>query len=185
MSRLSRCVFGDLFLEDVRRYREERLASLGAELIFPLWGMSTTELARTFVDGGFRAVVVCVDTTQLNARFSGREYDAAFLAELPPSVDPCGENGEFHTFVYDGPIFRERVECSTGEAVTRERRFVFTDLVPCTTCRATDGAHGESDVTHSILLPSPGRLGLRQWLASRGGRLRHPIAVEKLIHRIG
>lgn len=126
---LHRCVFGDLFLEDVRRYREERLAPLGMQPIFPLWGRDTRELARVFIDDGFRAVVVCVDTTLLDASFSGREYDASFLAELPAGVNPCGENGEFHTFVYDGPLFRERVELSIGETVIRDGRFAYTDLV--------------------------------------------------------
>ena len=125
-----RCVFGDLFLEDVRRYREERLAAMGMEPLFPLWGMPTNELARTFIDDGFRAVIVCVDSTVLAPSFSGREYDAAFLAELPKGVDPCGENGEFHTFVYDGPLFRDRVTFSIGETVVRDARFVYTDLVP-------------------------------------------------------
>ena len=127
---LHRCVFGDLFLEDVRRYREERLASLGMQPIFPLWGRDTSKLAREFIDDGFRAAVVCVDTTALDASFSGREYDASFLAELPPSVDPCGENGEFHTFVFDGPLFPKRVDFTIGETVVRDERFVYTDLVP-------------------------------------------------------
>jgi uncharacterized protein (TIGR00290 family) len=125
-----RCVFGDLFLEDVRRYREELLAPLGVQPNFPLWGKHTAELARTFIDEGFRAVVVCVDSTLLAPSFSGRAYDASFLDDLPPGVDPCGENGEFHTFVYDGPLFRERVKFSIGETVVRDERFVYTDLVP-------------------------------------------------------
>jgi uncharacterized protein (TIGR00290 family) len=141
--RVRRCVFGDLFLEDVRRYREERLAPLGMQPIFPLWGRNTGELAREFINDGFRAVVVCVDTTQLPASFSGREYDASFLAELPNGVDPCGEKGEFHTFVYDGPLFRERVELSIGETITRDERFVFTDLVhgPRTASSSRAAAH--------------------------------------------
>ena len=129
IDRVRQCVFGDLFLEDVRRYREERLALLSMQPIFPLWRRDTSRLAREFIDDGFRAVVVCVDTTLVDASFSGREYNASFLAELPPGVDPCGENGEFHTFVYDGPLFRERVECSIGETVVRDERFVYTDLV--------------------------------------------------------
>jgi uncharacterized protein (TIGR00290 family) len=127
--RVSRCVFGDLFLEDVRRYREERLAALGMQGIFPLWGQQTSSVARDFFDCGFRAVVVCVDSTVLAPSFSGREYDASFVADLPRDVDPCGENGEFHTFVFDGPLFRERVELTIGERVTRDERFVYTDLV--------------------------------------------------------
>jgi len=128
--RVRRCVFGDLFLEDVRRYREERLAPLGMEPIFPLWGRDTGKLAREFIDDGFRAVVVCVDSTLLSPSFSGRAYDSSFLDDLPRSVDQCGENGEFHTFVFDGPLFRERVDFTIGETVTRDERFVFTDLVP-------------------------------------------------------
>lgn len=130
--RVNRCVFGDLFLEDVRRYREERLAPLGWQGVFPIWGRDTRVVARAFLDDGFRAVVVCVDSTVLAPSFSGREYDAAFLADLPRTVDPCGENGEFHTFVFDGPLFRERVEFTIGERVTRDERFVYTDLVPAT-----------------------------------------------------
>jgi len=125
-----RCAFGDLFLEDVRRYREERLARLGMQPVFPLWGKHTGELARTFIDEGFRAVVVCVDSTLLAPSFSGREYDESFLEDLPQGVDPCGENGEFHTFVYDGPLFRERIDFSLGVTVTRDERFVYTDLDP-------------------------------------------------------
>ena len=128
--RVRRCVFGDLFLEDVRRYREERLAPLGWQGVFPIWGQDTACVARRFIDDGFRAVVVCVDSTLLAPSFSGREYDAAFVADLPSNVDPCGENGEFHTFVFDGPLFRERVEFSIGDRVTRDERFVYTDLVP-------------------------------------------------------
>jgi uncharacterized protein (TIGR00290 family) len=128
--RVKRCVFGDLFLEDVRRYREERLTPLGWQGEFPLWGQVTASVARGFVDDGFRAVVVCVDSTLLAPSFSGREYDASFIADLPSDVDPCGENGEFHTFVFDGPIFREPMEFTIGERVTRDERFVYTDLVP-------------------------------------------------------
>ena len=128
--RVRQCVFGDLFLEEVRRYREERLASLGMEPVSPLWGMSTTDLARTFIDDGFRAVLVCVDSTQLSPSFSGRAYDASLLADLPKGVDPCGEIGEFHTFVHSGPLFREPVRFSIGETVVRDERFVYTDLLP-------------------------------------------------------
>ncbi|HMI56979.1 MAG TPA: hypothetical protein VK511_02930 [Gemmatimonadaceae bacterium] len=128
--RVNRCVFGDLFLEDVRRYREERLAPLGWQGVFPIWGRETSSLARAFLDDGFRAVVVCVDSTLLAPSFSGREYDASFFDDLPGDDDPCGENGEFHTFVFDGPLFRKRVEFTVGERVTRDERFVYTDLVP-------------------------------------------------------
>lgn len=135
-NRLRRCVFGDLFLEDVRHYREERLAALGMQPIFPLWGKHTGEMASTFLADGFRAVVVCVDSTLLSPSFSGRQYDAAFLDDLPRDVDPCGENGEFHTFVYDGPLFREPVELTIGETVTRDERFVYTDFLPSVATRA-------------------------------------------------
>jgi uncharacterized protein (TIGR00290 family) len=120
--------FGDIFLEDVRRYREENLAELGVEARFPLWGADTSELAREFTANGFRAAVTCVDTEQLPAEFAGRVYDEAFIADLPEGVDPCGENGEFHTFVYDGPVFREPVSFERGEPVMREDRFCFYDL---------------------------------------------------------
>ena len=124
-----RIAYGDLFLEDVRRYREERLAPLGFEGYFPLWGRPTAALAREFIDRGFQARLVCVDTTQLEAGFAGRTFDAALLDELPPSVDPCGERGEFHTFVSAGPGFAEQVEYEVGEIVLRDGRFAFCDLV--------------------------------------------------------
>ncbi|HEX8244119.1 MAG TPA: hypothetical protein VF541_11500 [Longimicrobium sp.] len=125
-----RIAFGDLFLEDVRRYREEHVAPLGFEPIFPLWGRDTAALAREFVERGFAARLVCVDTTQLDASFAGRAYDAALLADLPATVDPCGENGEFHTFVTFGPGFRIPVACDVGEVVMRGERFVYCDLLP-------------------------------------------------------
>ena len=125
-----RIAFGDLFLEDVRRYREERVAPLGFEPIFPLWGRDTAELARELVDRGFAARLVCVDTTQLDAGFAGRAYDATLLADLPASADPCGEKGEFHTFVTFGPGFHAPVACETGEVVMRGGRFAYCDLVP-------------------------------------------------------
>jgi uncharacterized protein (TIGR00290 family) len=121
--------FGDLFLAEVRAYREAHLAAGGKRGIFPLWGRDTGELAREFVAAGFEAVVVCVDPRALDASFAGRRYDAHLLAELPPSVDPCGENGEFHTFVHAGPIFARPIACEAGEVVERDG-FVFCDLVP-------------------------------------------------------
>lgn len=126
-----RIAFGDLFLEDVRRYREERLAPLGFEGLFPIWGTPTDALAQEFVDRGFVARLVCVDTTQLDATFSGRVFDHALLRELPASVDPCGERGEFHTFVSNGPGFREPIEYRVGEVVLRDERFSYCDLIPC------------------------------------------------------
>ena len=123
-------VCGDIFLEDVRRYREERLFTDGLKGVFPLWGRDTTELAHRFIDLGFRAVLCCVDTTVLDQQFAGRLYDRETLAQLPPTVDPCGENGEFHTFVFDGPNMANRVEHRVGERVLRDNRFCFCDLLP-------------------------------------------------------
>jgi uncharacterized protein (TIGR00290 family) len=119
--------FGDLFLEDVRRYREERLAGTGLIPLFPLWGRRTRELADEMIDAGLRARLSVVDTRALDASFAGRAFDPALLRDLPAGVDPCGENGEFHTFVHDGPMFRHPIAIDAGEAVTREP-FVFRDL---------------------------------------------------------
>jgi len=127
---IRRVAYGDLFLEDVRRYREERLAPLGFEGLFPLWGRPTDALAREFLDRGFEARLVCVDTSQLDASFVGRAYDHALLGELPPSVDPCGERGEFHTFVSAGPGFARPVGYHVGEIVLRDERFAYCDLLP-------------------------------------------------------
>jgi uncharacterized protein (TIGR00290 family) len=121
--------FGDLFLEDVRAYREKQLQGTGLEHIFPLWGVPTRELARTMIASGLKAKLTCVDTHQLNAAFAGRDFDEKLLAELPAGADPCGENGEFHSFVYGGPMFRGEIPVSVGERVTREQ-FVFADLAP-------------------------------------------------------
>jgi uncharacterized protein (TIGR00290 family) len=119
--------FGDLFLEDVRRYRETQLAGTGLAPIFPIWGLSTMLLAREMVTAGLRARITCVDPKQIPASFVGREFDEALLADLPASADPCGERGEFHTFAYAGPMFRHPVPIQTGEIVTRDG-FVFADL---------------------------------------------------------
>ncbi len=121
--------FGDIFLEDLRAYRERNLAQLKLEALFPIWKRDTRQLARDFVRLGFRAVAVCVDPRVLPASFAGRMLDESFFADLPPGVDPCGENGEFHTFVFDGPNFRERVQLQIGDKVTRDG-FCFCDLVP-------------------------------------------------------
>ncbi len=121
---------GDIFLEDVRRYREGQLADAGMRGVFPLWGRDSAHLARTFIAAGFAAVTVCVDAHALDAEWAGRIFDEAFLADLPPGVDPCGENGEFHTFVYDGPIFTERIAWVRGEVVLRDERFFYCDLLP-------------------------------------------------------
>src|SRR5207302_5690798 len=121
--------FGDLFLEDVRAYRERLLAGSDWTPVFPMWGLDTGTLARRFIDEGFAARLVCVDTTQLDQAFSGREFDARLLADLPRSVDPCGERGEFHTFVSDGPCFSAPIVYSCGERVLRDQRFMYCDLV--------------------------------------------------------
>lgn len=119
--------FGDIFLQDVRRYREERLAQVSMHAVFPLWGTDTGRLARAFIAEGFRAVVTCVDLRALDPSFVGREFDESFLADLPPAVDPCGENGEFHSFVYDGPNFHRPLRLEIGERVERAG-FLFADL---------------------------------------------------------
>lgn len=121
--------FGDLFLQDIREYRESRLAPVGLQARFPVWGIDTTELARRFIALGFRAILVCVDPRALDWSFAGREFDEDLLAELPAGVDPCGERGEFHTFVYDGPIFDGPIACGPGEVLERDG-FVFCDLLP-------------------------------------------------------
>ena len=125
---VQKVVFGDLYLEDVRRYREERLRGSGIEPVFPLWGRSTRDLAREMMAGGLRARVVCVDPHRLSPSFAGASWDARFLDALPPGVDPCGENGEFHTCVTAGPMFGRPLEVECGEVVSRDG-FVFADLV--------------------------------------------------------
>jgi uncharacterized protein (TIGR00290 family) len=124
-----RVAYGDLFLHDVRAYREERISKLGFDCLFPIWGRPTPALAREFVDRGFEARLVCVDTTQLDGAFAGRPFDRALLDELPATVDPCGERGEFHTFVSGGPGFAQAIEYEVGEKVLREGRFIYCDLV--------------------------------------------------------
>jgi len=124
--------FGDLFLEDVRGYRERLLAGSGFDPLFPIWGLDTTTLARRFIADGFVALLICVDTTQLDARFAGRMFDEQLLADLPVTVDPCGERGEFHTFVSDGPVFSAPIPYCVGETVLRDDRFMFCDIEqPC------------------------------------------------------
>jgi len=120
--------FGDLFLEDVRSYREEKLNGSGITPIFPIWGLSTDKLTEEMIRSGLRAVITCIDPKQLPQEFVGREYDEAFLNDLPEGVDPCGENGEFHSFVFDGPMFVKHIEISLGKVVQRDG-FVFVDVV--------------------------------------------------------
>lgn len=121
--------FGDLFLRDIRLYREKQLAGTGLEPLFPVWEIPTAGLALEMISGGVRAKLTCVDPKQLNRHFAGREFDAALLRDLPPEVDPCGENGEFHTFVYDAPVFTNPIAVKSGEIVDRDG-FVFADLLP-------------------------------------------------------
>lgn len=119
--------FGDLFLEDVRRYREARLRGTGLEPVFPVWGLDTRQLALDMIAAGLRARIVCVDPKKLPWEFAGRDFDAEFLRDLPAGVDPCGENGEFHSVVYAGPMFREPIAIESGEVVERDG-FVFADV---------------------------------------------------------
>lgn len=119
--------FGDLFLRDVRSYRENQLKDTGLDPIFPLWDIPTDALAREMIAGGLRAKLVCADTQQLSAEFAGRDFDAALLADLPAAVDPCGERGEFHSCVYAGPMFSAPIALEPGEIVTRDR-FVYADF---------------------------------------------------------
>jgi uncharacterized protein (TIGR00290 family) len=122
-------VFGDLFLEDVRDYRDQFLARHGMRGLYPVWRRDTHEFVREFIGSGFKAVVTCVNPQVLDQSFAGRMIDEEFLSSLPAHVDPCGENGEFHSFVFDGPIFSERVQFSIGEVVSRSG-FCFCDLLP-------------------------------------------------------
>lgn len=126
---VSTLVFGDLYLGDVREYREKLASKIGMNCIFPIWHRETRQLARQFVNRGFRAVLCTVNPRLLDPKFCGREFDPLFLSEIPATVDPCGENGEFHTFVYDGPIFKEPVKITRGEIVERDG-FFFADLLP-------------------------------------------------------
>jgi uncharacterized protein (TIGR00290 family) len=121
--------FGDIFLEDLRAWREKNLARIGVTAVFPIWKRDTRELIRHFHTSRFRSIAVCVDTKVLDPSFAGRELDESFFRDLPPQVDPCGENGEFHTFVFDGPIFHHPIPVRTGEVIQRDS-FVFCDLLP-------------------------------------------------------
>lgn len=139
---ISDCIFGDIFLEDLRTYREEKLREVSISAHFPLWKQDTRELVREFIDLGFKTIVVCVDGSKLDESFAGRIIDQQFLADLPENADPCGENGEFHTFVFDGPIFKHPIPFEIGEKVlktysaqnkegyTIEYGFWFQDLIP-------------------------------------------------------
>ena len=126
---VQRVAFGDIFLEDLRLYRERNLVQLGMEALFPIWKRDTRELASEFLRLGFQAITVCIDPRVLDPSFAGRVLDESFFADLPAGVDPCGENGEFHTFVFDGPVFRTPIRFVTGEKVLRDG-FYFCDLLP-------------------------------------------------------
>jgi uncharacterized protein (TIGR00290 family) len=128
--------FGDIFLEDLRAWRDKNLARIGMNALFPIWKRDTRELIRHFHASRFRSIAVCVDSKVLDPSFAGRELDESFFRDLPPQVDPCGENGEFHTFVFDGPIFRRPIPVRTGEVIQRDS-FVFCDLLP--DARAKEG----------------------------------------------
>lgn len=121
------CIFGDIFLEDLRAYRESKLSEIGVTPVFPLWKRPTDELVREFISLGYKTIVVCTQADKLDASFTGRTIDSVFLADLPKTVDPCGENGEFHTFVYDGPLFSRPVTFETGERVERTYTVQTTD----------------------------------------------------------
>jgi uncharacterized protein (TIGR00290 family) len=131
--------FGDLFLRDIREYREAQLVGTGITPVFPLWKMPTDLLAREMISSGLRAMISCVDPKQLPASFAGREFDEALLGALPEEVDCCGERGEFHTFAFDGPMFSKPVDIRVGEIVEREG-FVYADLLPASTCREASNA---------------------------------------------
>ncbi|MFC5408268.1 diphthine--ammonia ligase [Larkinella bovis] len=133
---ITHVIYGDIFLEDLRRYREQQLREIGLEAVFPLWHQPTNDVLQTFTAAGFKAVIVCVNENRLPAAWAGRELDATIVLELPPTVDACGENGEYHSFVYDGPIFKKPVAFRKGDHVSRsydssehwDTRFIFQDL---------------------------------------------------------
>lgn len=126
---ITKAAFGDLFLEDIRVYRDRMMDSIGMTALYPVWGLDTRALAREFVRDGFSAVLVCIDPRALDKSFAGRTLDDTLLDDLPANVDPCGENGEFHSFVFQGPIFRQNIPCIRGEVVLRDN-FYFADLLP-------------------------------------------------------
>jgi len=127
---ITKIAFGDLFLEDVKQYRDRLLAQAGMTGVYPNWLRDTDELVRTFIGLGFKAILACVDTHAIDASFAGREIDLDLLRDLPESADPCGEHGEYHSFVYDGPIFKRAIACRAGERVMRTPRFNYCDIVP-------------------------------------------------------
>ncbi len=126
---IQKIAFGDLFLADIKAYRDERLAQSGLTGIYPIWLRDTDELVRTFIGLGFKAKLACVDTHAIDASFAGREIDASLLRDLPPTADPCGERGEYHSFVYAGPIFKKAIHCKVGATTMRASRFNFCDII--------------------------------------------------------
>jgi uncharacterized protein (TIGR00290 family) len=127
---ITKIAFGDLFLEDVKQYRDERLAQAGMTGLYPIWLRDTAELVRTFIGLGFKAILSCVDTQAIDSSFAGREIDKTLLGDLPDTADPCGERGEYHSFVYAGPIFKKDIACAVGETVMRAGRFNYCDILP-------------------------------------------------------
>jgi diphthamide synthase (EF-2-diphthine--ammonia ligase) len=127
--RVDRVAFGDLFMEDIRAYRVKQLEGTGLEPLFPVWGIPTGDLAQQMIAGGIRAKLTCIDPSKLDPSFAGRNFDPALLRDLPEGTDPCGENGEFHSFVYDAPVFSSPIGVRTGEVVHRDN-FVFADVLP-------------------------------------------------------
>jgi uncharacterized protein (TIGR00290 family) len=147
--------FGDLFLEDIRAYREARLAGTGLIPLFPLFGSDTSALAETMIDAGLRARLTCVDPRVLDRKFVGREFDASLLADLPVHVDRCGERGEFHSFAYDGPMFRHPIPVESGEVVERDG-FVFADLLPLSSLLLPEnGISGATSAPTGAFLEAP------------------------------
>lgn len=127
---VTKIAFGDLFLEDLKQYRDERLAQVGMAGLYPIWMRDTEEVVRTFIGLGFKALLACVDTQAIDASFAGREIDSDLLRDLPENADPCGEYGEYHSFVYAGPIFKKTIACKAGERVMRTPRFNYCDILP-------------------------------------------------------
>jgi uncharacterized protein (TIGR00290 family) len=127
---VSAVAFGDIFLEDLKQFRQKNLSGIGMQGIFPIWKRDTTELAHKFINLGFQSVVICVDSNFLDQTFLGKDFDEQFLLRLPSSTDPCGENGEFHTFVYNGPMFHKKIQHKTGQVISRENHFYYCDLLP-------------------------------------------------------
>jgi len=127
---ISSVAFGDIFLEDLKKYREDNLSKISMKGIFPIWKRDSVRLAQTFIDLGFKAIITCIDSNVLDKTFAGRTFDKQFISELPSDVDPCGENGEFHSFVYGGPIFSNQILYEKGEVILRDKRYYFCDLIP-------------------------------------------------------